>query len=67
MNTDTRNALSALRLIGATLLILPVGAVMLAAGTVVITLTAAMLPFAWLRNGGSRLLEALLTELYRPL
>jgi hypothetical protein len=59
--------MSGLRLMAVALLMLPVGAVMLAAGTVALALTAAMLPFALLRNAGSRLLEALLTELYRPL
>lgn len=58
--------MSALRLIAATLLILPVGIVMLAAGTVALALTAAMLPFALVRNAGSRLLEELLREMYRP-
>jgi hypothetical protein len=57
--------ISALRLIGAVLLVLPVGVVMLAAGTVALGLTTLMLPFALLRNAGSRILEALLTEMYR--
>jgi hypothetical protein len=65
MNTPSYN--SGLRLIAAALLILPVGAVMLAAGMVAFALTAAMFPFALVRNALSRLLEALLTELYRPL
>jgi hypothetical protein len=59
--------MSGLRLIAATLLILPVSAVMLAAGIVAFALTVAMYPFAVLRNTGSTLLEALLRELYRPL
>jgi hypothetical protein len=58
---------SALRLIAATLLILPVGVVMLAAGTVALALTVAMWPFAYVRNHASALLAALLRELYRPL
>lgn len=65
MNTPSYN--SGLRLIAAALLILPVGAVMLAAGMVAFALTLAMYPFALMRNTGSRLLGALLTELYRPL
>lgn len=59
--------MSALRLIAATLLVLPVGAVMLAAGIVAYALTVAMYPFAYVRNRGSAFLGALLQELYRPL
>ena len=58
--------MSGLRLIAAALLILPVGAVMLAAGAVAFALTLAMWPFACLRNTGAACLEALLRELYRP-
>jgi hypothetical protein len=59
--------MSALRLIAATLLVLPVSAVMLAAGIVAYVLTLAMWPFCYIRNRGSALLEALLQEMYRPL
>jgi len=59
--------MSGLRLIAAALLVLPVAAVMLAAGMVAYALTLAMWPFCYLRNRGSALLEALLREMYRPL
>lgn len=58
--------MSGLRFIAAALLILPVSAVTLAAGTISIALTLAMWPFACLRNTTSTLLGALLQELYRP-
>jgi hypothetical protein len=51
------------RLIIAALLVLPVGAVMLAAGTVCIALSIAIWPFAYFRNRGSALLGALLREI----
>jgi hypothetical protein len=53
-----------LRLIAAILLVTPV---MLMAGAIAYALMLAMYPFAYLRNTGSLLLEALLRELYRPL
>jgi hypothetical protein len=59
--------MSGLRLIAATLLILPVSAVMLTAGAVAYALTFVRWPFCYLRNRGSACLEALLRELYRPL
>jgi hypothetical protein len=58
--------LSALRLIAAAFLIVPVGFVMLAAGAVVTALVVAIRPFAYIRNRGSALLEILLREIYRP-
>jgi hypothetical protein len=58
--------MSARRLITATLLALPVGVVTLATGAVVLALSAARLPFAYVLNRGSALLEALLQELFRP-
>jgi hypothetical protein len=59
--------MSGLRLIAATLLVLPVSAVMLTAGIVAYVLTLAMWPFCYIRNRGSAFLEALLQEMYRPL
>jgi hypothetical protein len=58
---------SALRLIAATLLVLPVAAVMLTAGMIAYALTVVIWPFYWLRNTGSLLVEALIREMYRPL
>lgn len=59
--------MSGLRLIAAALLVLPVAAVMLTAGMIAYALTLVRWPFCYLRNTGSRILEALLMELYRPL
>lgn len=58
--------MSALRLITVACFIVPVGAVMLAAGAVAIALTVAMFPFCYLRNKSSQFLEALLWEVFRP-
>ena len=57
---------SGLRLIGATLLVLPVGVVMLSAGTVVTALVFTIQPFARIRDYASALLRALLREIGRP-
>jgi len=55
--------MSGLRLIAATLLALPVAAVMLTAGAVAYALTLATWPFYYLRNTASMLLEPLLRTL----
>ena len=65
--SHTPSQMSALRLIAATLLVLPVSAVMLTAGMIAYALTLAMWPVCYLRNTASRLVEALLREMYRPL
>jgi hypothetical protein len=44
--------MSALRLIAAVLIVLPVAALTLAASAVALALTVAMVPFAYLRNTG---------------
>jgi hypothetical protein len=54
----------ALRLIAVVLLILPVGAITLVAGAGAIAVTVAIWPFAFVRNTGNLLLEALLRELW---
>ncbi len=57
--------MSGLRLIAASLLVLPVGFVTLAAGAMATALSAAIWLFAYIRNRGSALLEVLLLEIYR--
>jgi hypothetical protein len=58
--------MSTLRSIAATLLVLPVSVVMLAAGVVAYALTLVKWPFCYIRNRGSALLEALLREMDWP-